>query len=93
MFRNETHRPVISEEPQSRVQSPTNEYPSSRTLPQRLVHLLHVTEMSFIFKPCWNRVTSELGWRSQLHDTLASICHQPPFFSIVEEVLLEIIVV
>ena len=58
MFGKEAHRPVISEEPQSRVESPIYKYPSSRILPQRLVHLLHATEVSgCIFKPYWSRVT------------------------------------
>lgn len=71
MFRNETHRPVISEEPQSRVESPTYKYPSSHTLLQRLVYLLYATEVSFIFKPCWNRATLERERLAAVADWLA----------------------
>lgn len=33
--------------------------------------LLHATEMSFIFKPCWNRVTSERERLAAVADWLA----------------------
>ena len=73
MLRKEAHRPVISEEPQSRVESPIYKYPSSRILPQRLIHLLHATEISgFIFKPCWSRITSKRELLAVVADWLVS---------------------
>ena len=103
MFRNEARRPVISEEPQSRVVSPNYGYHSSHILPRSPVLLLHAMgneriNLQAILESCHIRTGASRRGRGligvpQLHETLAPICNQLPLFSIDEEALLKTIVI